>query len=98
MIYKFNSGGVVKLHDNVMKGQQGIEKVPIKKEPPKSLISVKETKPQAPQPLQPYESVVEKLKKKFAEMKKETKRPNTFGKFLITRDGTIVVEDGGKIA
>lgn len=41
---------------------------------------------------------MEKLKKKFAEMKKETKRPNTFGKFLITRDGTIVVEDGGKIA
>ena len=31
-------------------------------------------------------------------MRNETKRPNTFGKFVITREGTKVVDDGGKIA
>lgn len=84
----------------VLKGQEGIEKVPTKTSAPKELIPAKGSRSQTPpySSVLPKESFMDKLRKRWAEMRNETKRPNTFGKFVITREGTKVVDDGGKIA
>ena len=86
MIYKFQNGGEVALN----------QQENVRREPPKSLIPVKGSN--QPQPLKPYVPPMERLKKIIAKMKNTTERPNAFGKFVITREGTVVVEDGGKIA
>lgn len=89
----FKQGGI-------LKGQSGLEKVPTKKDKPKELIPVKGSRPQTPPypSVLPKESFIDKLRKRWAEMRNETRRPNAFGKFVITREGTKVVDDGGKIA
>ena len=81
----------------IIKGRSGLEKVPIKNDKPKELIPVKGSRPPYPSVL-PKESFIDKLRKRWAEMRNETKRPNAFGKFVITREGTKVVDDGGKLA
>ena len=93
MKYKLQTGGIV-----TIKSQQSESNIPKRQEPPKSVIPVKGSTASVSQPLKPYVPPMEKLKKIISKMKEPTRSNYPFGKFLITKEGTIVVENGGKIA
>lgn len=88
MIHRFQNGGEVALN----------QQENVRREPPKSAIPIKGSTASVPQPLKPYVPSMEKLKKIISKMKDPTRSNYPFGKFLITKEGTIVVENGGKIA